>query len=47
MNMDWQVPPASPSSYIAKKVLRLEIPVYSYPNVSNIQCVSALCDIDV
>uniref|UniRef100_A0A2N9E9S9 K Homology domain-containing protein n=1 Tax=Fagus sylvatica TaxID=28930 RepID=A0A2N9E9S9_FAGSY len=32
MNMDWQVPPASPSSYIAKKVLRLEIPVYSYPN---------------
>ncbi|XP_050287843.1 KH domain-containing protein At3g08620-like [Quercus robur] len=32
MNMDWQVAPASPSSYIVKKVLRLEIPVYSYPN---------------
>ena len=28
---------ASPSSYIVKKVLRLEISVYSYPNVSNIQ----------
>ena len=37
MNMDWQVAPASPSSYIVKKVLRLEIPVYSYPNVSNIR----------
>ena len=28
---------ASPSSDIVKKVLRLEISVYSYPNVSNIQ----------
>lgn len=30
--MDWQVAPGSPSTYIVKKVLRLEIPVDSYPN---------------
>ncbi|KAF6142987.1 hypothetical protein GIB67_041055 [Kingdonia uniflora] len=30
--MDWQVAPASPSSYIMKKILRLEIPVDNYPN---------------
>ena len=33
MTMDWQAPPGSPSSYIVKKILRLEIPVDSYPNV--------------
>ncbi|KAI3914526.1 hypothetical protein MKW92_018312 [Papaver armeniacum] len=32
MTMDWQGAPASPSSYIVKKILRLEIPVDSYPN---------------
>ncbi|CBI15795.3 hypothetical protein VitviT2T_008498 [Vitis vinifera] len=32
MTMDWQAPPGSPSSYIVKKILRLEIPVDSYPN---------------
>ncbi|KAI8523394.1 hypothetical protein RHMOL_Rhmol13G0070000 [Rhododendron molle] len=30
--MDWQAAPGSPSTYIVKKVLRLEIPVDSYPN---------------
>ena len=34
MTMDWQAAPGSPSSYIVKRVLRLEIPVDSYPNVS-------------
>ncbi|XP_021683768.2 KH domain-containing protein At3g08620 [Hevea brasiliensis] len=32
MNMNWQAAPASPSSYIVKKILRLDIPVDSYPN---------------
>ncbi|ONK61754.1 uncharacterized protein A4U43_C08F33230 [Asparagus officinalis] len=32
MSMDWQGAPASPSSYFVKKILRLEIPVDSYPN---------------
>ncbi|XP_002533340.2 KH domain-containing protein At2g38610 isoform X2 [Ricinus communis] len=32
MNVDWQAAPASPSSYIVKKILRLDIPVDSYPN---------------
>ncbi|KAG2672782.1 hypothetical protein I3843_13G051700 [Carya illinoinensis] len=32
MNMDWKAAPASPSSYNVKRVLRLEIPVESYPN---------------
>ncbi|KAM7259725.1 hypothetical protein ACFE04_015466 [Oxalis oulophora] len=31
MNMDWNAPP-SPNSYVVKKILRLEIPVDSYPN---------------
>lgn len=31
MTMDWQGAPASPSSYIVKKILRLEIPVDSFP----------------
>ncbi|XP_059626355.1 KH domain-containing protein At2g38610-like isoform X1 [Cornus florida] len=30
--MDWQAAPGSPSSYIVKRVMRLEIPVDSYPN---------------
>lgn len=34
MSMDWQGAPASPSSYTVKKILRLEIPVDTYPNVS-------------
>lgn len=33
MTMDWQGAPASPSSYTVKKILRLEIPVDTYPNV--------------
>lgn len=32
MNVDWQAAPASPSSYVVKKILRLDIPVDSYPN---------------
>ncbi|OAY67262.1 KH domain-containing protein SPIN1-like isoform X2 [Ananas comosus] len=33
MNMEWQGgAPPSPSSYIVKKILRLEIPVDAYPN---------------
>ena len=34
MSIDWQAAPASPSSHIVKKILRLDIPVDSYPNVS-------------
>ncbi|EPS71004.1 hypothetical protein M569_03750 [Genlisea aurea] len=30
--MEWQGAPASPSSYTVKRILRLEIPVDSYPN---------------
>ncbi|KAF5954544.1 hypothetical protein HYC85_007400 [Camellia sinensis] len=30
--MDWHAAPGSPSSYIVKRILRLEIPVDSYPN---------------
>ncbi|XP_042499012.1 KH domain-containing protein SPIN1-like [Macadamia integrifolia] len=32
MSMDWQGVRASPSSHVVKKILRLEIPVDSYPN---------------
>ncbi|KAJ3669100.1 hypothetical protein LUZ60_011050 [Juncus effusus] len=32
MGMDWQGAPASPNSYIVKKILRLEIPTDTYPN---------------
>ncbi|GMH26390.1 hypothetical protein Nepgr_028233 [Nepenthes gracilis] len=32
MSMDWQGAPASPSSFTVKKILRLEIPVDTYPN---------------
>ncbi|CAL0328378.1 unnamed protein product [Lupinus luteus] len=32
MTMDWQSAPASPSSYTVKRILRLEIPVDTYPN---------------
>ncbi|KAA8550462.1 hypothetical protein F0562_002146 [Nyssa sinensis] len=32
MTMDWQAATGSPSSYVVKRVLRLEIPVDSYPN---------------
>ncbi|CAN0876878.1 KH domain-containing protein At2g38610 [Linum grandiflorum] len=31
-NMDWQAAPTSPSSYVVKKILRLDIPIDSYPN---------------
>lgn len=31
--MGWQGPPQSPSSYIVKKILRLEVPTETYPNV--------------
>ncbi|XP_062180183.1 KH domain-containing protein SPIN1-like isoform X2 [Phragmites australis] len=30
--MGWQGPPQSPSSYIVKKILRLEVPTDTYPN---------------
>eukprot|EP00261_Vitis_vinifera_P034908 XP_019076151.1 PREDICTED: KH domain-containing protein At3g08620 isoform X1 [Vitis vinifera] len=42
MTMDWQAPPGSPSSYIVKKILRLEIPVDSYPNVGYFNFVGRL-----
>ncbi|KAJ4970964.1 hypothetical protein NE237_004063 [Protea cynaroides] len=32
MSIDWQGIPASPSSHVVKKILRLEIPVDNYPN---------------
>ncbi|KAJ4829809.1 hypothetical protein Tsubulata_025319 [Turnera subulata] len=32
VNMDWQAPPASPSSFMSKKITRLDIPVDNYPN---------------
>ncbi|KAL4388249.1 hypothetical protein GQ457_09G012500 [Hibiscus cannabinus] len=32
MSMDWQGAPASPSAYTVKRILRLEIPVDTYPN---------------
>jgi len=32
-SMDWQGAPPSPGSYIVKKIIRLEVPVDSYPNV--------------
>ncbi|KAJ1388226.1 STAR protein, homodimerization region, partial [Sesbania bispinosa] len=32
ITMDWQVAPASPSSCTVKRILRLEIPVDTYPN---------------
>lgn len=32
MNMEWQTTPSSPSSYTVKRILRLEIPVDSFPN---------------
>ncbi|XP_059668170.1 KH domain-containing protein At2g38610-like isoform X2 [Cornus florida] len=32
MTMDWQGAPASPTSYTVKRILRLEIPVDTYPN---------------
>uniref|UniRef100_A0A7C9DI22 K Homology domain-containing protein n=1 Tax=Opuntia streptacantha TaxID=393608 RepID=A0A7C9DI22_OPUST len=32
MSMDWQGAPGSPSSYTVKRILRLEIPVDTYPN---------------
>uniref|UniRef100_A0A804M684 K Homology domain-containing protein n=2 Tax=Zea mays TaxID=4577 RepID=A0A804M684_MAIZE len=31
-SMDWQGAPPSPSSHVVKKILRLEVPVDSYPN---------------
>ncbi|CAN0870731.1 KH domain-containing protein SPIN1 [Linum grandiflorum] len=34
MNMDWRAP-ASPNSHVVKKILRLDIPVDSYPNQFN------------
>ncbi|KAL7584981.1 hypothetical protein Lser_V15G42942 [Lactuca serriola] len=32
MTMDWQGTPASPSSYTVKRILRLDIPVDTFPN---------------
>lgn len=43
MTMDWQGAPGSPSSYTVKRILRLEIPVDSYPNVSTQGFYSLLC----
>ena len=35
--MDWQSAPASPSSLTVKRILRLEIPVDTYPNVCSVE----------
>lgn len=43
MTMDWQGAPASPSSYTVKRILRLEIPVDTYPNVISISCFMFWC----
>ena len=41
MTMDWQGAPASPSSFTVKRILQLEIPVDTYPNVSSLnKCLS-------
>ncbi|XP_021910046.1 LOW QUALITY PROTEIN: KH domain-containing protein At3g08620-like [Carica papaya] len=32
LTMDWQAAPLSPSSHVMKKILRLEIPVDTFPN---------------
>ncbi|KAL5582802.1 hypothetical protein UlMin_015244 [Ulmus minor] len=32
MNMEWQTTPPSPSSYTVKRIMRLEIPVDSFPS---------------
>lgn len=34
MTNDWQAAPGSPSSFLVKRILRLDIPVGNYPNVS-------------
>jgi len=36
--MDWQTSPVVPSSPIVKKILRLDIPKDSYPNVRFVRC---------
>jgi hypothetical protein len=36
--MDWQGAPPSPSTQVVKKILRLEVPVDSYPNVCSPTC---------
>lgn len=36
MSMDWHGAPASPSSYTVKRILRLEIPLETYPNVRDL-----------
>ena len=41
--MDWQVAPGSPSAYIVKRVMRLDIPVDNYPHVSNSTSISYYC----
>lgn len=34
MAMEWQGAPASPSAYTVKRILRLDLPVDTFPNVS-------------
>jgi len=43
MTMDWQGAPASPSSFTVKRILRLEIPVDTYPNVCIASCTKFWC----
>jgi hypothetical protein len=43
MTMDWQGAPASPSSYTVKRILRLEIPVDTYPNVCTVSHTNFRC----
>lgn len=32
--IDWQASPGSPSSFVVKRMVRIDIPVDRYPNVS-------------
>lgn len=41
--MDWQSAPASPSSLTVKRILRLEIPVDTYPNVISAEVQMSFC----
>ncbi|KAF8049452.1 hypothetical protein N665_2210s0011 [Sinapis alba] len=36
MAMEWQGAPASPSAYTVKRILRLDLPVDTFPNVKNL-----------
>lgn len=47
MDMDWQAAIGNPSSYVVKRVLRLEIPVDRFPNVSQLNFFSSFLSFSV